>query len=179
MEEILHFVQDDNMSKPLISLIAALDDKNGVGKANGIPWHISEDFKHFKTTTTGHPVIMGRKTYESMGRVLPNRTNIVITQNINNFKPATPPHEVVQSLEAAIMRAKKAKGYDEIFIIGGGQIYKEAMEKGLVDRLYITKITGDYGCEVFFPDYSEFTKVISERKSSEGEYQYTFYVLEK
>lgn len=159
----------------MISLIAALDDKNGIGKANGLPWKIPEDSTYFRTVTTGHPVIMGRKTYESMGRLLPNRQNFIVTREEGFSVDGA---VITHTLEEAVEQANKL-GDEEIFIIGGGQIYKEAIEKGLADRVYITKIKGDYGCEVFFPDYSEFKKIISQKESHNENYTYTFFILEK
>src|SRR3989344_2212812 len=135
----------------MINIIAALDEKRGIGKNGKIPWHISEDFKRFKKITMGHPIIMGRKTYESIGRILPGRTNIVITQN-PDYKiqdSATQGQAlrgyVVNSLEEAVEIAKKiekestplrqgSEGQGEIFIICGGQIFKEAIEKSSVRR---------------------------------------------
>jgi dihydrofolate reductase len=159
----------------MISLIAALDDNNGIGKANGLPWKIPEDSTYFRTVTTGHPVIMGRKTYESMGRLLPNRQNFIVTREEGFSVDGA---VVTHTLEEAVEQANKL-GDEEVFIIGGGQIYKEAIEKGLADRLYITKIKGDYGCEVFFPDYAEFKKIISQKESHDENYTYTFFILEK
>jgi dihydrofolate reductase len=152
-----------------------MDEKRGIGKKNALMWHIPGELPRFKQITTGHPVIMGRKTFESIGRVLPGRTNIIVTQN-----PQFQAQEcrIVSSLDEAIEIAKKEAGADEIFIIGGGQIYKQAMEKGIVDRLYLTIVEGDFGADTFFPDYSNFTKVISEESHSDGEYKYKFLTLE-
>lgn len=159
-----------------------MDEKRGIGKNNGLMWHIPGELPRFKQITTGHPVIMGRKTFESIGRLLPNRYSIVITRDLgfriqdsregDNFS-------IVDSLDQALDLTKKSSGSDEIFIIGGGQIYKQAMEKGIVDRLYLTLIEGDFGADTFFPDYSEFKKVISEESHSDGEYNYKFLTLEK
>src|SRR3989304_7950332 len=133
--------------KPRVSLIVAHDDKLGIGKTNQLLFRISADLKRFKTLTMGHPIIMGRKTYQSIGRVLPGRENIIITRNAN-FK--VPGAKVVNSLTAALDLTKTLDG-KEIFIIGGGEIFKQAMEQNLVDKLYVTKVKGDFSAEIFFP----------------------------
>lgn len=160
----------------MISAIAAIAEKNKViGNKGKIPWHISEDFKNFKQITLGHPVIMGQKTFETLKNPLPMRTNIVITDN-KNYKA---PEEVfvTYSIEEALDKAKEAEGNEEIFIIGGGQIYKLAMP--FVERLYLTLVEGDFEGDVFFPDYSEFKKEISSKKSEESSFRYRFVVLER
>jgi dihydrofolate reductase len=157
-----------------ISIIVATDEKNGIGKGGIMPWHISEDFKRFKEITTGHPVIMGRKTWESLPvKPLPNRYNIVITRDLG-FKEAD---ATAHSLEEGIEIAKKQEGSEEIFVIGGGQIFGQAI--GFTDKLYITKIKGNFDADTFFPDYSGFKKTVFKKESSEGKHKYTFLELEK
>lgn len=164
----------------MISIVAAIDSKRGLGKNNDLLFKIPEDFKRMQKLTMGHPIIMGRRTFESIGRVLPGRTNIVITQN-PDFKLSDLASQgdalqgyVVGSLEEAIEIAKKSPGSEEIIIFGGGQIFTEAIEKDLVDVLHLTVVDGDFGADTFFPDYSKFEKVLSkEEKESDG-YKYTF-----
>lgn len=176
-----------------ISLIAALSENRAIGKGNQLIWKIPDDLKRFKEITLGHPVIMGRKTFESIGRILPNRLNIVISRD-PSFAGCHPaklkPGEqlvVVQSLEEAISAARgnvilsKAKNLDpsfaplsqddnagkEVFIIGGGQIFEQAI--GRADKLYLTLIKGEFEGDTFFPDYSSFKKVSeSETKEFQG-----------
>lgn len=163
---------------PKISMIAAIGSKTRViGTAEGkIPWHISEDFKHFKNTTMGKPMIMGQTTFESFGgRLLPGRPHIVMTLNQNYVAPegVFVAHSPEQALEIA-------RGFDsdEIFIIGGGQIYKLFLS--MADRLYLTVIETDIDGPAKFPEYSEvFKKVISSRRSSDENFQFEFLVLEK
>ena len=160
----------------MISIVVAIDEKRGIGKNNDLLFKIPEDFQRMKTLTKGHPIIMGRKTYESIGRVLPGRTNIIITSN--------PDFEVegaviVSSLEMAIEAAKDSPGSEEIIIFGGGQIFKEALEKGLVDVLHLTVVKGDYNADTFFPEYGEFTKVLFEEDGEDGEYKFKFLDLGK
>jgi len=176
----------------IISIIVALDDKQGIGAKNRLLWHLKKDFQHFKNLTTGHPIIMGRKTFESIGRPLPQRTNIIITRDSNFSSSGC---LIAISLESAIALAKMVESRSrhlsdrgssvtakaetgKIFIIGGGQIYREAMAKNLVDKLYITHVKGDFRADVFFPDYSHF-KLLKQVNGQEGQYHFTFYVFEK
>ncbi len=126
-----------------------------LGKNNALLWHISDDLKRFKALTTGHPIIMGRKTFESIGKALPNRTNIVITRNAGFAAAGT---LVVHSLDEAL---EEAGALDpNVFVIGGGEIYREALPRA--DILHLTLVESDEKGDVFFPDWSEFKKVISE-----------------
>ena len=162
------------MTPAKISIIVAHDDKLGIAKNQQIPWHISEDLKRFKATTLGHPIIMGRKTFASINKPLPGRLNIIITRN-KDFK-APPGCFVAHSLKEAISLARE-KNNQEIFIIGGGEIYRQALDQNLVNKLYLTHIKGDFNCDVFFPDYSNFNQVISQKKSQDKKHQYTFLEL--
>lgn len=135
--------------KPVIAAIVAMARNRVIGAGNKLLWHIPEDFKHFKRTTLGKPVIMGRRTYESIGKPLPGRANIVISRN-----PESVSGDVfaVATLGAAIDRARKIASsdkVDEIFIIGGGQIYEESLP--VTDRIYLTLIARDYEGDTFFP----------------------------
>jgi len=161
--------------KPKISIIVAHDDKRGIGKNNQLLFRISADLKRFKKLTMNHPIIMGRKTHQSIGRPLPGRTNIIITRNQDFQAPGC---QITHSLKAALKLAKQ-KDNQEIFIIGGGQIYQQALDQDLVDKLYITQVKGDYQAEIFFPDYSKFKKIVSQKSSQEGDYQFTYLILEK
>ena len=156
-----------------ISLIAAISENNALGKDNRLIFKIPEDMKRFKEITSGHPIIMGRKTYESIGRPLPNRTNIVVTRDENYRADGC---EVVCSLEQAIEVAKKVEK-TEVFVIGGGQIYKEAIS--LADKLYLTLVEGKYEADTFFPDYSDFNKVIHSESHESAGYKYEFLELER
>lgn len=127
-----------------ISIIAAIGPKRELGKNNRLLWHIPEDLKRFKKITNGHTVIMGRKTFESIGKPLPNRTNIIVTRD-GNFTAAN--YLVTHSLNEAIEMAKK-HGETEAFIIGGGQIYEQAI--GIADKLYLTIVKGDFTADTFF-----------------------------
>lgn len=190
------------MSKPRISLIAAIGKNRELGKDNKLLWHIPEDMKRFKSLTKGHVVIMGRNTFESIGRPLPERINIVITHDLE-YNP--PECIIVHSFGEALDVAKKhLKNYsssdpakpesrevmngnssrqartintDEIFIIGGGQVYKQVLP--YADKLYLTVVDGTFDADTFFPEYSDFTNVVYKRESKDSNYMYTFLDLEK
>ncbi|MEF9985783.1 MAG: dihydrofolate reductase [Bacteroidales bacterium] len=139
----------------MLSLIVAVAKNNAIGRKNELLWHISQDLKYFKATTTGHPVIMGRKTYESVGRPLPGRRNIVVTRGsevtgaIKNKEVTT--LETINSLDRVI---DIARGKEEFFVMGGGQLYKQTFAKA--DRLYVTKIYAEAtDADTFFPEIKE------------------------
>lgn len=161
-----------------VSIIAAMDEEQGIGKDNDLLFRIKEDFKRMRELTMGHPIIMGRRTFYSIGRVLPGRTNIIISRNPDNLQN-TEDAVYAENLEKAIEIAKESIGNDEIFIFGGGMIFREALEKSLINRLYLTIVEGDYGADTFFPEYPEFKKVVSEEKREADGYKYTFLTLEK
>ena len=159
------------MKTPIVSIIAALSENNAIGKENKLLWHIPADLKRFKTITSGHPVIMGRKTYESIGRLLPNRLNIIVTRDPSFTVMGG---VVTSSLVTAIERASK-EDTDEVFIIGGGQIYSQGIKRA--DKLYLTLIHTNIEGDAFFPDYSDFTKKVFELSGESEGYRYTFLEL--
>lgn len=171
------------MNKPRISIIAAIGEKRELGKDNQLLWHIPGELPRFKRITMGHPIIMGRKTFNSIGRVLPGRLNIVISRMKSYLQG--PNLQFTNSLEEAILIAKAEEARSvknssqpkEIFIIGGGQIFEQAMP--MVDRLYMTLVHQTFDADVFFPEYSHFTKVIEKEDHEDGGYKYTFLTLEK
>ena len=152
----------------LISAIAAIGKNNVIGQNNDLVWKIPDDLARFREITKGHPVIMGRRTFESIGRPLPDRTNIVISREKDY---ATEGVSVVYSVDEAIEKAKSL-GNDEIFVIGGGEIYRQFMP--YTDKLYLTIIDAEADGDVFFPDYSEFSNVILSKQEASGSYTYTF-----
>lgn len=156
-----------------VSIIAAISEQRGIGKNNQLLWHISEDLKRFKKLTLHHPVIMGRITFESIDKPLPERVNIVVTRDKDYQAKGC---LICYSLKQAVELAKQ-KDQQEIFIIGGGQIYSQAID--IADKLYLTVIKGDYSADTFFPDYSAFSKVISKKASRDKDYSYTFLDLER
>lgn len=159
----------------IISTIAAVSKHDrAIGKKGAIPWHIPEDMKRFKDLTTGHPVIMGKKTWESLPskfRPLPERTNIVMC---NDGKISAPGASIVETFSGALEIAKNSPGSDEVFIIGGGQIY--ALTLPHVQRLYLTLIDRKIeGADAFFPEYEKDSKLVSEEKHD----GFSFQVLDR
>jgi dihydrofolate reductase len=144
---------------PRLTIVVAMDRHHGIGVNNALPWHLPEDLAHFKRTTSGHPIIMGRKTFDSIGRPLPNRRNIVITRN-----PAWRHDGVdaVTSLDAAIGLADSA----EAFIIGGAQIFTDALPR--TDKLVVTEINDTFNCDTFFPaiDFAQWQEMSREQHQS-------------
>lgn len=161
------------MSSPRLSMIVAVDETRAIGKDNRLLWHIPEDLKRFKELTTGHAVIMGENTYHSIGRPLPNRTNIVVTLDQTLALPGC---LVVHSLDEALSVAREHER-EEIFVMGGASIYRQFLP--MIDRLYLTLVSGKHEADTFFPDYSDFTRVMNEEKCDNGEYQFSFLVLER
>ena len=159
--------------KPKISIVAALAKNRVIGGGNTMLWHIKEDFKRFKELTSGHPIIMGRKTFESIGRPLPLRTNIVISRDTKQVADGI---VMAASLEEAISKAA-ATDEHEVFIIGGGQIYKEALP--IADKLYLTLIDLEVSGDTYFPDYSEFSKITYKKECHDENCSYTFLELER
>ena len=160
----------------MINIVVAKASNNVIGAKNDLIWHLPNDLKHFKSLTSGHPIIMGRKTYESLGRPLPNRTNIVVTRDQNWNAEGI---EIVSSLSKAIEVAKTIA--DDIYVIGGGNIYKQAME--FTDILYITEVHHEFDGDTYFPeiDNDEWEEVEREdfKKDEEHPYAYSFVTYKK
>ena len=131
----------------IVSLIAALDRQRGIGKDNQLPWRLSGDLKRFRELTTGHHLIVGRKTYESIGKPLPNRTLIIVTRQPGFQAEGC---LVVNSVEAALALAE-ARGESEVFVIGGAELYAQTLN--LADHLYLTFVEAEVVADTFFPAY--------------------------
>lgn len=156
-----------------LTIVVATDAKGGIGINNQLPWRLPEDMAHFKRTTMGHPVIMGRKTFESIGRPLPNRRNIVISRNPDWRHEGV---ESVTSIDAAIILV----GDTPACIIGGAQIYGEVFP--YTDRLIVTEIDKTFDCDAFFPriDPQQWKEVARERHHSESNgFDYAFVTYQK
>lgn len=136
-----------------ISLIVAIGSNRAIGKDNRLLWRLPADMKFFKETTSGHPIITGRRNYESIPeafRPLPDRKNIVVSSQRGYAAPGA---VVVHSLEDALEQARKIAN-EEIFVIGGGKVYAEALEKKLIDRMYITHVHAEFEADTFFPGWN-------------------------
>jgi dihydrofolate reductase len=161
----------------IISAIVATAHKGVIGKDNEIPWYLPADFAYFKKITLNHHIIMGRNCYESIGRPLPKRTNIVVTRNPFFIVSGC---VVVHSVEEGL-RLAESNGEEEVFIIGGGEIYRQTMH--LLDRLYLTEVDLDTEGSVFFPEINpvEWDLVSEEKhqKDEKNEWNYVFKVFER
>jgi dihydrofolate reductase len=165
----------------IISAIAAVSENGIIGKEGGLPWHLPDDLKFFQRTTLGHPVIMGRKNWESIPerfRPLRDRLNIVVTRDPAYAAPgATIRHSLEDALEAA--RATEAK---EAFIIGGGQLYAEAFDRKLIERVYLTEVHAQVKGDTSFPTLGKGWKQVWEQKhptDAKHAYAFTFKVLQR
>lgn len=157
-----------------ISLIVAMAENRAIGLAGGMPWHLSSDLKRFRRITLGKPIIMGRKTHESIGRPLPGRRNIVLTSDRGYVAPGC---TVVHDLDSALAAA----GADEVMIIGGAALYADCLAKA--DRLYLTLIHRDFAGDTFFPEFDRDewreTERIDVDDDAESGLRYSFLVLER
>ncbi len=150
-----------------VSIIAAMSKNRVIGKENRLPWHISDDLKNFKRLTTGNTIIMGRKTFESIGRPLPNRNNIVISASMSSI----PGIDVCKTVDEGIA---KAKSYGkEIFVIGGAQIYGQMIP--FAEKMYISHVKAEHEGDVFFPEFDKNEWEI-ERKEDYPEFELVVYV---
>lgn len=156
----------------IISLIAAMSQNRVIGRDNDLPWKLPDDMKFFQRTTRGHVVIMGRKNYDSLPasyKPLPNRTNVILTRQAG-FKAED--CVVFDNLEGALNFSKN-KGEQEVFVIGGGQIYDQAIEKS--DRIYLTEIEAEIDGDTFFPELgADWKEVSREHHSADERHQYAF-----
>ncbi len=158
---------------PRVSIIAAVGKNRELGKQNELIWRISDDLKRFRALTTGHPIIMGRKTYESIGRPLPDRTNIIVTRGDSPIPGCVVAHSLDEALEVG-----KSIDSEEMFIIGGAQIYAEALSR--TNRLYLTLIgESDADADTFFPDYADFTREIAREDHPETTPPFSWVTLER
>lgn len=167
-----------------VSLIVAIAKNHVIGKDNDLIWFLPKDLKYFKDTTAGHHVIMGRKNYDSIPdqfRPLPNRVNIIVTRQ-KDYTADSDKVVVVNSIEEGIAYAK-AQGDSEPFVIGGGQIYKYALDNGLIDRMYITHINNDFEGDTYFPEFDDATwkkiSVTKNKKDHRHEWDFDYIVYEK
>ena len=163
------------MDRPFVSAIVAAADNNAIGKGNQLLWHLPNDLRFFKKTTSGHTVIMGRKTYESVGKPLPNRRNVVITRQEGYTLAGA---EVVHSLDEALAGCA---GEEEVFIVGGAEIYRQALP--LTNRVYLTQVHAQLEGDAYFPelDKNEWKLETAESHNPDERhaYGYTFKVYER
>jgi dihydrofolate reductase len=170
------------MNKPVISIICALSENRVIGNKNKIPWHIREDLIRFKQKTTGHTVIMGRTTFESVmgyyersGRPVPNRKHIIVSRD-TSYRVAHPGCYVVSSIDEALEKAKEVER-EEVFVSGGASIFTQMIDRA--DRLYLTVVHEVVEGDTYFPEYTHFTKVIGKQDGISEGHHYTFLDLER
>jgi len=160
---------------PQISIIVAIDENKAIGKDNQLLWHLPNDLKFFKKTTSGHPIIMGRKTFDSIGKPLPNRRNIVITRNRDLKIEGA---EVYTSLSEALRNFPEE---DEVFIIGGAEIYMQALP--ISDKIYLTQVHHQFEADTYLDGFNiRDWKILSKENHFKDEkhlYNYSFLVLQK
>jgi dihydrofolate reductase len=160
-----------------VSLIVAVSSNGVIGRDGGLPWHLPADLKHFKRTTIGHHLIIGRRTWDEVGKPLPGRTMVVVTRS-RSFAPGGA--QVVRSVEQAL---EVAAADDEPFIGGGSQIYRVALARDLVDRIYLTRIHVVLDGDTYFPDFDlDEWKLVSEEHhdaDEKNEFGYSFLVYER
>lgn len=160
----------------MITLIVAMGKNREIGKENQLLWHLPKDLKRFKELTSGYPIIMGRKTYESIGKPLPNRTNIVISRKNDWFEEGI---LIVGSIKEAVKFAKKID--EEVFVIGGGNIYEQTID--LADKLEVTLVDAVLDADTFFPKINEkvWQKTNEERhqKDEKNEFDFCFQTYER
>lgn len=157
----------------IVSVVVAIAENNAIGKDNQLLWHLPADLKHFKQITTGHTIIMGRKTYDSIGKPLPNRRNIVITRAADLQIPGA---EVVNDVDQAL---ELCAGEDEVFIIGGAELYKSTLSR--IHRIYLTRVHQSYEADAFFPEIDfdtwEETNIEQHLPDEKNRVAYTFSTL--
>ena len=157
--------------EPTISIIAVVGKNRAIGKDNSLLWKLPQDLKRFKKITLNHPVIMGRKTYESIGHPLSDRVNIILSRNPELKVDGC---LVIDSLEKALKYAESIN-QDEVFIVGGESIFTEALPQ--VKKIYLTLVDDAPKADTFFPEYDDCFKIIHEKKGAENNYQYKFIEL--
>ena len=163
-----------------ISHVVALSNNNVIGVNNSLPWNLKTDLAHFKNYTSNKIIVMGRKTYESIGRPLPNRINLIVSNTIKEINGA----ELFKSTEDAINKAKELcinKNLDEIIIIGGGYLFRDTLS--ITNKLVLTKVDCNIEGDIFYPeiDLNEWKKLSSEnfKKDSDNDYDFTVITYEK
>lgn len=158
---------------PCLSVVAAVAGNRAIGLDNTLPWHLPEDLKHFRSLTMGHHIIMGRKTFESLGRLLPGRTTVIVSRQ--------PGYKAEGAVTAGSLRAavEACGGDEEIFVIGGAELYREALV--LADKLYITEVHADFRGDAFFPEFelAAWRETARERHVSAGGLAFSFVTYQR
>ena len=168
------------MSEVKLALIAAMARNRVIGRDNAMPWHLPEDLRYFKATTLGKPIVMGRKTFDSLGRPLPSRTNIVVSRQPDLTLEGA---QVFASIDAALSAARQqaqADGVDEVMVIGGDNLYRQTLERA--DRIYLTRFDSEPEGDAWFPDFDEQAWTLASERAvaaGEGYPAHVYQVLER
>ncbi len=167
------------MTSPRLSLLVAMAKNRVIGRNNKLPWHLPADLKHFKFLTMGQTIVMGRKTYESIGKPLPGRANIIVTRQTGYEVPGT---TVVNSIDDALLICERTRPISgEIFIIGGEELYRQTLK--ICQRIYITEIQRDFEGDAYFPEFdpSEWEETQRDKHISENDtnLEYHFVILDR
>ena len=168
------------MSEVKLALIAAMARNRGIGRDNAMPWHLPEDLRYFKAKTLGKPIVMGRKTFDSLGRPLPGRTNIVVSRQADLTLDGA---QVFASIDDALNAARQqaqADGVDEVMVIGGDNLYRQTLERA--DRIYLTRIDSEPEGDAWFPDFDEQAWTLASERAvaaGEGYTAHVYQVLER
>jgi dihydrofolate reductase len=168
------------MSEVKLALIAAMARNRVIGRDNAMPWHLPEDLRYFKAKTLGKPIVMGRKTFDSLGRPLPGRTNIVVSRQADLKLDGA---QVFASIDDALNAARQqaqADGVDEVMVIGGDNLYRQTLERA--DRIYLTRIDSEPEGDAWFPDFDEQAWTLASERAvaaGEGYPAHAYQVLER
>lgn len=161
----------------MLNLIVCMDKNRGIGKDNAMPWHLPNELKYFKKTTTGHVVVMGRKTYESIGRPLSNRVNVAISNTMENTDEVPVYSDIEHFINTVRDVEKDIKGINT-FVIGGASIYEQFLP--YADRLYITVINAEFDCDTFFPDFDiKDWRVVDNWTDEDNGYDLEYLVIDR
>ncbi len=159
----------------MLSLVVAMGKNRAIGKDNQLLWHLPADLKNFKKLTMGAVMIMGRKTFESIGRVLPGRTTLIVSRNPDLQIEGA---QISNSLESALSKARELSGNEEVFVVGGGEIYRLALAK--CDRIYLSVVDLAPEADTFFPEFEGFNLVSTETHEAQGDYpQWSYQIWER
>ncbi len=156
----------------MISIIAAMSKNRVIGKDNKIPWHLPEDLRRFRELTSGKVIIMGRKTYESIGKPLPKRINVVVSSKMESTESIMVYHDLIEAIEAMRLYTKNFNLPEEIMIIGGAEIYNQTV--GICDKLYMTILDKEYDGDTFFPEIDMTTWKVVDTNQKEGHSYITY-----
>lgn len=170
---------NDGPPRAIIGLVVAADEAGGIGKDGGLPWHLPNDLKFFKRVTSGHPVVMGRKTHQSIGKALPGRANVVVSRD-PDYRPAEGCVSA-PAIDTALAMARRMEGGETIMVIGGAEVFRAVLPRA--DRIYLTRVHATFPADTFLPDIDETEWREAWREDQPADernaYRHTFVLLER